>query len=612
MNRAEVRMLRPGWHVPELAKGVLAPGTRPSQAQGRATQFDQLAFIQRFTAFFLVAILIAGSLFAQCPGVPWPATDALGRSLPVGAEAGPPRSDRIVAMFYFLWHDQTEPPVHDISRILAADPGAMSKPASPLWGKIGTAHYWGEPLYGYYRSDDPWVLRRHAVLLADAGVDVLIFDATNAVTYRPAYMKLCEVFAAVRRTGGRTPQIAFMVNTAAGQTAQEIYRDLYKPNLYSELWFRWQGKPLMVCDPKEASPELRAFFTLRRAHWPFTMVNTPLAWHWEAAYPQPYGYASDPAKPEQVNVSVAQNLRASDGKVTNMSDGDARGRSFHDGREDRTNGAVDRGLNFQEQWQRAFALAPPLVMVTGWNEWIAGRFSHISHHGPFTFVDQLNQEYSRDIEPMRGGHGDNYYYQLAANVRRYKGVPPLPAASPAKTISIAGDFDQWRDVRPEFTGHLGTTAPRDYAGTFGTHYADRSGRNNFALMKVADDEENYYFYARTAEAIVPAADAAGMWLLIDSGHNAGTGWAGYDFIVNRQPGWLEANIGGWNWKKVAKVACRIAGREMHLAIPKTAIGRPAALDFKWVDNLQRPGDVMDFYLSGDVAPPGRFNFRYQR
>jgi hypothetical protein len=34
------------------------------------------------------------------------------------------------------------------------------------------------------------------------------------------------------------------------------------------------------------------------------------------------------------------------------------------------------------------------------------------------------------------------------------------------------------------------------------------------------------------------------------------------------------------------------------------------LDFKWADNLQQPGDVMDFYVSGDVAPQGRFKYRY--
>jgi hypothetical protein len=260
-------------------------------------------------------------------------------------------------------------------------------------------------------------------------------------------MKLCEEFAAVRRAGGHTPQIAFMVNTAAGKTAETIYRDLYKPKLYPELWFRWQGKPLMICDPKDVSPELRAFFTLRRAHWPFEMVNTADAWHWEATYPQPYGYSGDPGKPEQVNVAVAQNLRISDGKATCMSDGNARGRSFHDGREDTSPGAIDRGLNFQEQWRRAFALDPPVVMVTGWNEWVAGRFPD---HGPLTFVDQFTEEYSRDIEPMHGGHGDNYYYQLVANVRRYKGAVPLPPASGAKTIHIEQGFDQWRDVGPEF------------------------------------------------------------------------------------------------------------------------------------------------------------------
>jgi hypothetical protein len=561
----------------------------------------------------MIRILVVTSIFvlsaemadAQNPGVPWPATDALGRCLPVGAEVGPPRAGRFVAIFYFLWHEQRGPKVYDVSRILAADPKAMSMPESPLWGPFGIAHYWGEPLFGYYRSDDPWVLRRHAALLADAGVDTLIFDTTNTVTYRATYLKLCEVFAAMRRAGEQTPQIAFMVNSAAGRTAEEIYRDLYKPNHYPELWFRWQGKPLMICDPNEASLELRKFFTLRRAHWPFTMVNTDRAWHWEAAYPQPYGFVDDPTKPEQVNVSVAQNLRASDAKVTNMSDGNARGRSFHDGREDHSPGAVNRGLNFQEQWKRAFALGPPMVMVTGWNEWVAGRFP------PVRFVDQFDEEYSRDIEPMRGGHGDNYYYQLVANVRRYKGVPPLPPAGPAKTIDISGGFEQWRDVQPGYTGHAGITAPRDHTGASGTHYTNRSDRNNFVEMKVARDERNFYFYVRTAEPIKPSADAAGMWILIDSDQNPRTGWGGYDYVVNREPGWLESNNGGWNWKKAAKVSCRIAGCEMHCAVPRDAIGRPAKFDFKWVDNLQQPGDIMDFYLSGDVAPIGRFSFRYE-
>jgi hypothetical protein len=117
---------------------------------------------------------------------------------------------------------------------------------------------------------------------------------------------------------------------------------------------------------------------------------------------------------EQVNVSAAQNLSVSDGVPTNMSVGNARGRSFHDGARDRSSGALDRGGNFQEQWKRAFDLDPPFVMVTGWNEWVAGRWGNPDS---VEFVDQFDREYGRDIEPMKGGHGDNYYYQLATNLR---------------------------------------------------------------------------------------------------------------------------------------------------------------------------------------------------
>ncbi|MHC4744126.1 MAG: hypothetical protein ACYS8Z_19585, partial [Planctomycetota bacterium] len=113
---------------------------------------------------------------------------------------------------------------------------------------------------------------------------------------------------------------------------------LYKPARFKDLWFYWKGKPLMLCDPAQADEELRNFFTLRKAHWPFTQVNTKNAWHWEAIYPQVYGYTDDPNTPEQVNVSVAQNLAWDDGRVMPMSTGKARGRSFHDARPDKTPG----------------------------------------------------------------------------------------------------------------------------------------------------------------------------------------------------------------------------------------------------------------------------------
>ncbi|MCL4402120.1 MAG: hypothetical protein M1436_05585 [Acidobacteria bacterium] len=575
-----------------------------------------------FAVFALALALASAPLYAQQGatlyssnnGVSWPATDGLGRVLPSPAEVGAPKPNRFVGIFYFLWlgqHDRTEDGPYVVTDILRKFPDALHNSATPPWGPQSSPHFWGEPLYGFYLNSDPWILRRHAHLLSDAGIDTLIFDTTNRATYHQVYLQLAKVFQQMREEGERTPQMVFMVNTEAGETAQDLYEDLYKPGLYKDLWFMWNGKPLLICDPEKASPEVKAFFTLRRAHWPFNLVNTQNAWHWESAYPQVYGFTDDPNKPEQVNVAVAQNLNVAEGKVTNMSSGNARGRSFHDGKEDTSPGAVNHGYNFQEQWKRALELAPPFVMVTGWNEWIAGRFTRGKE---VVFVDQFSQEYSRDIEPMKGGHNDNYYYQLVANVRRFKGMEGQRKAAGAKTIDLKGGFAQWRDVGPEYWDHIGETIPRDYDGVAKTHYINRTGRNDFDLAKVTRDAENVYFYVRTHEPITPRTGDNWMTLLIDADANAKTGWQGYDYLVNG--GVLEKNAGGWNWTKAGQVIYNVKGNEMQLAIPRTALGLPTGrnaavqFDFKWTDNLQKPGDIMDFYLSGDVAPDGRFNYRY--
>lgn len=187
-----------------------------------------------------VSLLGTTAAFAQTnaaainPGTPWPATDALGRKLPMPEEVGPPQAGRFVGILYSPWHDHHygkpgsgEGPT-DISKLLARDPDVLRKPESPLW-KGYWACYWGEPLYGYYSCTDPWVLRRHAQLLADAGIDTLIFDVTNAQTYPDVYHKMGEVFQQMRsKASGRrrsplcsTPRPA---NRPSGSTRISIGR----------------------------------------------------------------------------------------------------------------------------------------------------------------------------------------------------------------------------------------------------------------------------------------------------------------------------------------------------------------------------------------------------
>lgn len=77
------------------------------------------------------------------PGSPWPAVDTLGRELPLTLDVGPPRKDRFVGIFYFLWHDNPDiasphwSGPYDVSRILQKDPDACARPTRPTGDQSG-------------------------------------------------------------------------------------------------------------------------------------------------------------------------------------------------------------------------------------------------------------------------------------------------------------------------------------------------------------------------------------------------------------------------------------------------------------------------------------------
>ena len=190
-----------------------------------------------------------------------------------------------------------------------------------------------------------------------------------------------------------------------------------------------------------ATEKIRRFFTFRKPQPDYFQGPTGSEqWGWLEVYPQ-HAFYKTPGVPEEVAVGVAQN--AADGKLSVFTNPRSHGRSFHDSKEPGTEGRDSTGRNFAEQWRRALEIDPAFLFVTNWNEWIAGRFSpaNMPLHGtgPVTFVDEFDAEFSRDIEPMKGGHGDNYYYQLVTNIRRYKGARPVPVV-PSRPIAIDGRF----------------------------------------------------------------------------------------------------------------------------------------------------------------------------
>ncbi|MCX7047826.1 MAG: hypothetical protein NTX50_20365 [Candidatus Sumerlaeota bacterium] len=550
---------------------------------------------------------------------------------PAFAETGTPRADRFVGVFYFLWlgaHVNGGP--YDITKILARDPGAMQKKDSTLWGPLHAPHHWGESLFGYYLTDDAYVLRKHAQMLSDAGVDTLIFDVTNNFTYKQYYMALLRVFSEVRQNGGKTPQVVFLCPFGnPSKVVEELFRDLYQPGLYPDLWFRWEGKPLILADPAmiRQSERIREFFTFRKPQPDYFRGPTAQEmWSWLEVAPQ-HVFKNSAGEKEQMSVGVAQN--AVGARLGSMSEPDARGRSFHAGAFDRKPDAVQHGYNFSEQWDRALKEDPKFVFITGWNEWIAGRFDQFGGvKAPVMFVDTFDEEHSRDIEPMKGGHGDNYYYQMVSYIRRFKGARKPPAASAPKTIRLDGGFDQWADVAPEFRDDIGDAARRDHPGYNNcARYINQTGRNDFVALKVARDGEFAYFYARTKDPIAPSAGPHWMMLFIDSDCDHNTGWEGYDFVVNRTVkdagvSSLEAydgagsGSGAGGWRAKSEIKYRVHDNELMLAIRRSDLGfgaasKPMRFDFKWADNIQREGDVNEFTLNGDSAPNGRFNYRFE-
>jgi hypothetical protein len=148
-----------------------------------------------------------------------------------------------------------------------------------------------------------------------------------------------------------------------------------------------------------------------------------------------------------------------------------------------------------------------------------------------------------------------------------------------------------------------------------TFYVNTTGRNDIVLCKIARDAKSLYFYAETAESITPATGRHWMMLLIDTDRDGSTGWEGYEFAVNRIPpqgnAFLEWNGGDWKWQAVGRVKLSVRANAIELAVPREYVGLKGthlALEFKWIDNLQHAGDIMDCYQYGDAAPGGRFNY----
>ena len=182
----------------------------------------------------------------------WVATDAVGRTMPSYEEVGAVKNDqrRIVGIFYITWHTQglaglKSPYTADVTKILEKDPNARLQADNPLWTE-GSYHY-AEPEMGYFLSQDEWVIRKDISMLADAGVDVMIMDVTNAVRYWDEWDVIFKTMEKMKAEGNKVPKFCFWAfNGPVITVVQDLYERIYEKNQYPDLWFYWDGKPLLL------------------------------------------------------------------------------------------------------------------------------------------------------------------------------------------------------------------------------------------------------------------------------------------------------------------------------------------------------------------------------
>lgn len=554
------------------------------------------------------------------------ATDDLGRTFFTVDDVVD--GERKVGMFFFLslgQHDNHKG-IYDVTKITNNDENRERFFVNDATSPVGSAHFWGEPVWGYYDSSDPFVVRRQIEMLTMSGVDFLVFDATNGITYQRVTNVILPILWEYYQKGWDVPQ--FMYYTAMipndGDAAQnkfeikEIYDYVYKDGKYKDLWFcpYESGKPLIVkSELNHYAPgdEIGEFFEFRLRQWPVGdyFKDDGIPWI-EFSYPQPL-------HSEWLNVSIAQHTGTRFSECENGNAG--RGALWEPGgsyTNDRSRYIANS--NYEQQWSTAHNTPEAkYIFVTGWNEWVGGKFEDAS--GVF-MVDLFNAEFSRDIEPTRsGGLNDNCYLQTIRNIRTFNYAEAKHYEYDQKTIDISSDSAAWNDVQ-RYLDFTGDAVSRDYKMMAGLRkYQDFTNRNDIESIQVTHDSDYFYFRVKTVNDITEyeAGDTSWMNIWLNVPNNTGATLNGYHYVINRSVSNGTTQImrckGAEEFESVGTGDVRVYGNVMIVRIPRKVInmtGDNYNIAFKVTDHVTDiEYDFLNMYsAAGDCAPIGRLNYSY--
>lgn len=553
--------------------------------------------------------------------------DQFGRSF---TTIGGYKPNKQVGIFYWPWIGQPYATgVYDATKIMAMPDGLKLlydfKFHDAAISPNGQAHFWGEPIWGYYNSEDEWVTRRQMKMLAMAGVDFIVFDLTNHVTYKPVYEKVLRIIEDYQSQGWKMPKAVFYTHSKSMETTRILFKDLYKPGLYPNAWYYVNGKPMIIAytkadddiaeaksrndttySPAPYSKEILDFFYFKKPQWPFDPTY-PDGFPWvEWTFPQPlHGGVMSVTVASHPKVPMSRSLTS--GWIN-------WGRGWDPATKQNIKEDVDKGTFFQRQWDHAIEADPDTVFVGGWNEWIAYKQPYGDE---YMLCDAASREYSRDIEPMKGGYEDAFYIQLIKNIHRYKGVNNIAAGS-KKTIDISGNIAQWADVKSVYKNVGSKEYPRNNYGVSKTvFYKQQAPQNNLQEIKLANDDKNVYFFIRAEKEFLRQENGKGLTVYIGRGEPSLKGWNGYEYIIkeNSKTGNFEINKLDASYKTTpaAKLSASRKGNIIQLKIPRQYLSLNDAVKqfyFKVTDGVEQPNDIMSTYLTGSAMPMGRLSYLY--
>ena len=562
------------------------------------------------------------------------ATDDFGR-VTYAVDSVKTDKQRDVGMFYFMTLGSANniSGIFDVSKIIE-EYGIEEFGKDSVNSPAEKAHIWGEPVFGYYDSRDPWVIRRQIEMLTFAGVDYICVDGTNGLLYFYVADIVLETLKEYHNKGWDVPKFCYYLggpDPTDGQpvyyfdliSLKDVYEQYYVDGKYDDVMYKVDGKPFVVIREatenylKSSSDDylnmLGNYFSFRHRQWPNdsdVYHENALPWmDWE--YPQKIHNGA-------INVSIAQHVTS---RFSDTVGSRGRGWNFETGENEHDK--FVQNLNYENQWKTSLSNdSVNNVFLTGWNEWTATKqTAGCSENNGYSMCDQFNDEFSRDIEPTKtGGLKDNAYLQTIRNIRDFKYIPAAKYSLPIKSFGLS-DFDEnlWKGTKTfrDFTGDAIPRSFQRYDG--GAMYEDFSNRNDIDKIQVARDNDNLYFRIQTVENITSyrKGDTRWMNLRINTHKSSNKDSMGYEFIVNSKISEEGKSVvqkadknGKYNDCGTAEYA--VNGNVMLVKIPLSSLGLNAAdceIEFKVTDNVKTT-DVLEYYVSGDSAPIGRLNYRF--